>query len=199
MNRRAFVKATAVSTLAVSSPQVWLQAGAPSAEDVYQRLDKSRCHKLADLALSTAKKLGAGYADLRICRYNNEDINTREDHVESVSNSKDFGFGVRVLVNGTWGFASSSQVNENQVEKTTRYAIEIAKANHALQKRGVELENIPAFQADWVMPMRRDPFTIPIEEKVQKLLAINGAALKAGAAFCNSGMSFVKEEKFFAS
>jgi TldD protein len=199
MNRRAFVKATAVSTLAVSAPQFFIRAAAPSAEVVYERLDKRRCQKLADIALSTAKRLGASYADVRICRYNNEDVNTREDHVESVSNSKDFGFGVRVLVNGTWGFASSSQVQEAQVEKTARYAVEIAKANHSLQKRAVELETLYAHQDDWVMPMRKDPFGVPVEDKVQKLLSINAGALKAGAAFCSSGMSFVREEKFFAS
>lgn len=198
MNRRAFVKATVVSTLAVSTPQLWV-VGAVRREDVYQGLDKQFCQKLADVALTTAKRLGAGYADVRVCRYNNEDINTREERVEGVSNSKDFGFGVRVLVDGTWGFASSSQVNEKQVEKTTRYAVEIAKANQGLQKRRVELETIPGYRDNWVMRMRKDPFSVSIEEKAQWLLAINAAALKAGAAFCSSAMSFVKEEKFFAS
>ena len=90
-------------------------------------------------------------------------------------------------------------MTEEKVDELTRYAIDMARANHPLQKERIEIESVPAYQDDWVMPMKRDPFTVPIEEKVQKLLAINAAAEKAGAAFCNSGMTFVREEKFFAS
>ena len=198
MNRRDFVKAAGISAMAAASPGLWAARQASAAEE-YHRLDRAQLQKLADQAMSTARKLGASYADIRICRYNSEDLSTREERVESISNTKDFGFGVRVLVNGTWGFASSSQVTESQVDKITRHALEIARANHPLQKRKVEIESIPAYQEDWVMPMRRDPFTVSVEEKAQKLLAINAAAMKAGAAFCSSGMSQVKEEKFFAS
>ena len=65
---------------------------------------------LADIALSTARKLGVTYADIRINRYRNEQISTREKQVQNVSRSQNFGFGVRVLFKGTWGFASSRDV-----------------------------------------------------------------------------------------
>ena len=63
---------------------------------------------LADAALATAKKLGASYADIRINRYRVEAVNTRERQVLNVSSGQNFGFGVRVLINGTWGFAAQS-------------------------------------------------------------------------------------------
>ena len=65
---------------------------------------------LAEEALATAKRLGASYADIRINRYRSESITTRERQVQNVARSQDFGFGVRVLVKGTWGFAASSIV-----------------------------------------------------------------------------------------
>jgi len=187
------------SAIAVSMPQLLIRPAIAFNEDLYHQLDASSFRRLADHALKLAKRLGASYADLRVCRYDHEDLSTREDRVESIGNSKDFGFGVRVLLKGTWGFASSNVVNEQQLDRSTRYALEIARANHPLQKRKVELEKLPGAEDEWIMPMRIDPFKVSIEDKVKKLLAINAAAQKAGADFCRSSLSFVKEEKFFAS
>ena len=197
MTRRVFVKSVAGSALAASAPCLLIRSASAAGEEVHQRLDKASFKNLADHALRTAKKLGASYADLRVCRYHAEHVSTREERVESVSDARSYGFGVRVLWRGTWGFASSRNVTE--LDKMTRYAVEIAKANHSIQKHKVELETVPAYQDDWTMSMKVDPFTISVEEKIKALLAINTAAMKSGAAFVHSSMSFVKEEKFFAS
>src|SRR4051812_35780435 len=101
MNRRTFVKATATSTVALAAPHLWIKSALAVPEEIHGRLDKAQYQKFADLALSLASRMGASYADIRICRYHNEDISTREDHVESINDSKSCGFGVRVLVNGT--------------------------------------------------------------------------------------------------
>ena len=197
MNRREFVKKTAGVTLLAGASHLWLERA--GAADRHLEIDKAAFRDLADVALSTAKKLGASYADMRLCRYLNESLDTREERVESISNSVNSGFGVRVIVDGTWGFASSNRMAKDQVEKTTRVAVEIALANRAVQKQPVELEKLPGYKEDWIMPMSRDPFTVPIEEKIQLLMKINAAAQKAGASFCRSSLSFVREEKFFAS
>jgi TldD protein len=198
MNRREFVKTVATSTLALSAPPLVSKATAAT-EEVYHPFDPSAFRNLADLAMRTARKLGAGYADIRICRYQNEHLSAREDRVESIHNSGSYGLGVRVLLNGTWGFASSNAVNEASVERTAKYALEIARANQPVQKKKVDLESLPDYEAEWTMPMETDPFKVPIEDKIKTLLAVNAAAQKAGADFCRSSMSFVHEEKYFAS
>lgn len=199
MNRRQFVRRAAGATLLISAPQIW-SCSTPAARRAKSLgMDKREFRNLADVALATAKKLGASYADLRVCRYLHEDLDAREERVESVSSSVNSGFGVRVLVDGTWGFACSNRVTPDQVESTTRLAIEIARANRALQKHRVEIEKLPDYDDEWLMPMKRDPFDVPVEEKVQLLLGINAAAQKAGANFCRSSLTFVREEKFFAS
>src|ERR1041385_6606380 len=199
MNRRDFMKTAAVSAAAVSAPFAFAPPARAAGEGGYHGLDKTSFRNLADVALRTARKLGASYADLRVCRYQNESIDTREDRVEGINSSKDVGFGVRVLLKGTWGFASSSTLSLAQVERTARFAVKIARANQAIQRRRVELETLPAYDAEWIMPMKTDPFAVSIEDKVKKLLAINAAAQQAGAEFCHSDAIFVKEEKFFAS
>jgi TldD protein len=191
------MKRVSKGAVIASMPTIWVRTGSAAVEEV--PLDKRTFADLAGEAMRAAKKMGASYADMRVARYQNQSISSREERIESVSESADSGFGVRVLWEGTWGFASSSRVNPEQVRAATKAAIEMAKANRKIRLKPVEIETLPAHDAEWIMPMKTDPFTVPLDQKTSKLLAINEAAMKAGANFCSSSMSFVREEKFFAS
>ena len=61
---------------------------------------------LTDRALDTATALGASYADVRVVRRLEESIAIKTGRVEGVASGESEGFGVRVLVDGAWGFAS---------------------------------------------------------------------------------------------
>lgn len=199
MNRREFVKTVSGSAVVLSAPALFFPSVQAATKDRALNLDKASFRNLADAALSAARKAGASYADLRVGRYQHQSLNAREDRVESVSESTDSGLGVRVLWEGTWGFASISDIGEEQVRNATKRALEIARANSKIRKQGIELEKLPAYDDDWTMPMKQDPFSVSLESKANQLLAINKTAMDAGASFCNSSMSFVREEKFFAS
>ena len=154
----------------------------------------------ADVALNAATMGGASYADIRICRYRNQTIHTREERVQSIANSESYGFGVRVLVDGTWGFAASSRVEADEIAAVARRAVAMARANRAVQRRPVELAPSPSHVDRWRAPIEKDPFEVPIADKVGLLLAVNAAALEVeGASFCSSALYFRKEHKFFAS
>src|SRR3989442_1768719 len=127
-SRREFFKTTGVICAAATSPS-WV-FDAATAEAI--ALDKN---ELAELAISRAKKLGATYADIRINRYRNESIFTREERVQNVARTQSFGFGVRVLVRGAWGFAASHIVTPKSVRRVTGQAVEIARANAAYQRK----------------------------------------------------------------
>jgi TldD protein len=156
---------------------------------------------LADAALSTAKQAGASYADIRINRYRNQFIFTRDRRVQNIVNTEDFGFGVRVLVDGTWGFASSSAVTRDDVAAIARQAVGIAKANKSINTDPVRLAPVDAYpDAEWNTPVKKDPFELPLQPKIDLLLQINDEALKVpGASFVSASMMFVNEKKFFAS
>src|ERR1041385_630441 len=155
---------------------------------------------LADEALNTAKMKGASYADIRINRYLNQSISTREKRVLNISNDESYGFGVRVLVDGTWGFAASNVVTKDEVSRISGEAVQIAKANKTLQKEPVQLARVPAYQDVWKTPIQSNPFNVPISDKLGLLLRINEEALKVpGASFCSSFMQMANEHKFFAS
>ena len=131
-SRREFLKTARLAVGAVALPPWVLDAEAAEAAAVNKG-------DLADAALLAAKKLGATYADIRINRYRFESVSTREQQVQNVSRSQSFGFGVRVLVKGTWGFASSCNVTPEEVRALTQRAVEIARANSAYQRKPVRL------------------------------------------------------------
>ncbi len=171
-------------------PQVFLDAP----------MDVAQKKQLADVALNTAKTNGASYADVRIGRYLNQFITTREDKVQNIVNSESFGVGIRVLINGTWGFASTSDVTTAGVAKATQQASAIAKANSRLQKEPVQLAPQKGFgEVSWKTPIQKNAFEVPISEKVDLMLSANAAALKNGANFVNSALFFINEQKYFAS
>jgi len=97
------------------------------------------------------------------------------------------------------GYADLRIGCNEETERVVGLAIENAEANRMIQTVPILLEDLPAYQEDWVMPMRIDPFTIPADEKASRLLAINDAALQEGADYCSSTLQLVCERKVFAS
>src|SRR5687768_16561945 len=119
----------------------------------------------ADAALARASALGASYADIRINRYRRESIATRERQVQNVSRSTSFGLGLRVLVNGAWGFAATNRVDPASARAVADEAVAIARANAVLVSRKVVLANADKVVATWANPITRDPFDVPLETK----------------------------------
>jgi TldD protein len=158
---------------------------------------------LADVALNTAKQKGASYADIRFVRTLNNFVTTREKRVENVTNTESYGFGVRVLVDGSWGFAASSRMDKEEVARVADRAASIAKANKPIQRTRISLVPVEKYpDAKYTTPVQRDPFTVPLSEKADYLLKVNAEALKVkgpGPMYVNSNMFFTKEEKYFAS
>jgi TldD protein len=164
---------------------------------------------LADVALSQAKKLGASYADIRINRYHSQDVGLRStpdiatgklNHVPSVSEGQSFGFGVRVIVNGTWGFAASPMVIKDEIARVAAEAVAVAKANSRLQKMPVQLAPTHAYVEKWTAPFRQDPFAVPIPEKLSLLEKANNEVKAVPKVFASaSDIRASSEDKFFAS
>ncbi len=155
---------------------------------------------LADAALASAKKVGASYADIRINRYNVQFIFTRDRRVQNIVNTEDYGFGVRVIVDGTWGFASSSVVSKDEIARVTAQAAGIAKANRKINEEPVQLAPVQAYNTVWNTPVKKNPFEMPLQPKLDLLLQIHEEALKVpGASFVSAFMQFVNEHKYFAS
>lgn len=162
--------------------------------------EKTERDELAGQALDLAKKAGADYADLRISRYDNEGIFTRERQVQNVVSSSSYGYGIRVLKKGAWGFAATNDFRESALKQAVADAIAIAEANARIQTRPITLAPLKQHTATWKSAYKIDPFTIPIERKVDLLMKVNEAALKVkGVGFVSSYLRAVREDRYFAS
>ncbi len=155
---------------------------------------------LCDGAVDTAKKKGASYADVRFHRWRRRSVRTREDHVTGIGSSQEMGFGIRVLKNGAWGFAASSILTKDEVDRAAVRAVAMAEANARSVRRPVVLAPVPAYDDVWQTPIVKDPFKVPLKSMVDLLLAVNAEALKVrGAKFCSSSVEAMNEWKYFVS
>jgi TldD protein len=156
--------------------------------------------QMADVALNAAKSKGATYTDVRIGRYLNQYITTRENKVENVVNTESYGVGIRVIANGGWGFAATDKTDKDNIAKTAALAVEIAKENSRLLSEPVQLAPQKGYgEVSWKTPIEKNAFDIPIKEKADLLLTVNDAAIKSGANYMNSYLFLVNEQKYFAS
>lgn len=195
ISRRDFLKATGLALGAAALPN-WVYS-ADLTGTPFPVIDNDN---LADAALTIAKRYGAEYADIRINKYRIESLSTRERQVQTVAKGQNYGFGVRVLYKGTWGFAASPVVTNDEVVRVTKEAIEIAKANAAFQTKRIKLVDAPKVTGNWKSKFKRDPFDVPIDEKIEFLLKLNEAALATkGVSFVNSSMAWVNEQKYLAT
>ena len=197
-SRREFLQQSAAAAAAVGL----LSRPAHAGGNAGASQGDSSHRELALRAIDAAKAAGADYADCRISSARSQNIGTRERRVTNIGDNETFGFGVRVLVGGSWGFAASSELTVDEIARVARQAVAQARANRAAMVKPVEMAPIshpPVPNGSWRSPIRIDPFTVAIEDKVAYLLEANAAALAAGARFVNSQMFFLKDEKTFAS
>ncbi|MFQ5885916.1 MAG: TldD/PmbA family protein [Anaerolineae bacterium] len=156
--------------------------------------------ELAHRALNLAQLKGAAYGDIRIIHLVTERIDVKNGVVEGLSLNRDQGFGIRVLVDGAWGFASSSRLTLEEIERVTTQAVEIAKASALVKRDDGELGPPEVHKDAYRTPVKIDPFSIPLEEKIALLLAADGEMRRVkGIAVAESGMIFVRENQIFAS
>lgn len=194
MKRRDFLKTTAATGSLLFIPSI------PINRIAFLRFSDPDFPRLADLALEAARSAGATYADIRIARYRTQSVATREQRVTNLSDSESYGFGIRVIANGTWGFAASRSVTRSEIVRIAKAAVAIARANSKLQREPIQLAPVKSIITTWSTPIRRNPFDVSLQEKIALLLRINEEALKVkGVTFCTSSMASVNEHKFFAS
>jgi TldD protein len=157
-------------------------------------------HQLADAALSAARAAGASYADLRVQRISTEIIQLRDGELETAVISREVGLAVRVIVAGTWGFASHAELAPEVAARTARHAAQVATVLAALNTEQVRLAAEPVYaDATWVSDYEVDPFTVPASEKIEVLGDYSGRLLDAdGVDHVSASLTAVKEQTFYA-
>src|SRR5215831_11039239 len=155
---------------------------------------------LANRALNFAQQLGASYVDVRVMERTTEGIDVKNGRVEGIASGTSSGFNVRVIVNGAWGFASSANMDDAEAKRVARQAVQIARASALVAGEPVILSPLAPQHGFYRTPMQKDPFTIPLNQKVQLLLDADAAMHSVqGIALTNSNMEYAREYKLFLS
>lgn len=156
--------------------------------------------ELTDRALDAAQRAGATYADVRIAERLTETLTVKNGQLEAAASNETRGFGVRVLVDGAWGFSSSGTLDGNEVERVTRQAVEIARATRRVLREPVELDDTPPATDRYATPFAEDPFAVSLDEKLGILLAADAEmAGQPEIAVREGSMHSGRESKTFAS
>lgn len=155
---------------------------------------------LAHEALNTINVAGATYGDIRIIDIESESIQVKNSNINVLKRNKSRGFGIRVIKNGAWGFAASSELTKESIRKTATLAVKIAESSARLKDKDVVLGEAPKIVDKYVSQYELDPFKVPAEEKINLLLQADELMRKVkGIKLSEAGLSFWRTNKLFAS
>ena len=155
---------------------------------------------LADAALTRAQELGVDHADFRLERIRGQQMSLRDGRLEGTHDGEDVGFGVRVVHEGTWGFAAAVELTVDEAVRVAGQAVDIARAAHQMSPERVELADEPV-QPDrsWISACQIDPFTVPDTEKVGLMATYSRRVLdQPGVDHVTARLDQVLEGKFYA-
>lgn len=147
-----------------------------------------------------AEAAGAGYADARVVTEEAEALTARDAIMEGIDRSFSRGMGIRVLVDGRWGFAATALLDPAEIERTANLAVQIARAASRLPLEQVRLAAVEPVTATWSSSFQVDPFTVSLEEKVALLMeATRHMKLVKGVTFAEAALDFYRRRTWFAS
>jgi len=151
-------------------------------------------------ALDAAAGRGVTYADVRAIESRDREIATKNGKAAHVAAGESAGIGIRVLASGCWGFAATDDLSHDGVERCAALACDIARSGVAAKKNDISLAPEGSYQATWVSPIEIDPFTVPIDQQIGVLLAVDAELRRhEGISLAEGSMHFERRRQVFAS
>ena len=155
---------------------------------------------IAGWGLDAAMAAGSGYADVRVIEERHRSLTTKNGKLGHAADKDSQGIGIRALVNGAWGFASSDDCSRAAVEATARRAAAIARASAQVRGHRVELAPEARHQAVWTAPCQLDPFRVGVDEQLSLLLAVDRELRSVtGVTLAEAQMNFERQHQLFCS
>jgi TldD protein len=156
--------------------------------------------ELADAALSEARNHGAQHADFRAERVRGQRLRLSDARLQALADADDTGLAVRVIVDGTWGFAAAVDLTPEAAAQAARQAVEVARVAAAMNTERIELAPEPSYgDVTWVSAYGVDPFTVPAKDKVELLAQWSQGLLNHRVvSHVDASLYQVKECKFYS-
>ena len=151
-------------------------------------------------ALDTAVMRGATYADVRYLQTQQQVIVVKDNRLETVTQNVTRGFGVRVIANGGWGFASSSRLDVREMDMIAATAVRIAQASSSVLREPVHIGAPYKIVGSYTTPVKKDPFAVSPEAKAALLLDATRRMVKVKHIVTGTASTEVlRHDKIFAS
>jgi TldD protein len=154
---------------------------------------------LAGHAIDAAVAAGAGYADARVVQRRAQVVATKNGEVDSVSDAETEGLGVRVLVDGAWGFAAGPRLDGEGARDAAVRAVAFARASASRARTRVELVSIPTASGDYSPAVERDPIEVPLEEKIELCLRAEEGMRRPEVKITEATVRAMREQRVFRS
>jgi TldD protein len=149
--------------------------------------------------LMDSARARGGYADARFVRSRVEHLSTRNGRLDQLDSHESEGIGVRVRVRGAWGFAAVRGTDRAGAEAALARALAIAEAQPAVPD-AAPLAPEPPAHGEWSSRFDRDPFEVPLEEKLAVLVAADaGLRTEPGVNLTRARFSAFQTDTVFAS
>lgn len=176
MPRRDFMRVAGVTSAGILIPGCLDQNPIPAAATT-GGAEAATPQELGELGIRAARAAGADYADVRLARFRRQSVYARDRRIGNVEDSSSYGFGVRVLSGGAWGFAASGLVSPAEIERVAQLAARIARASATLMGKAVSLVPEPVHVDSYRSPRQQDPFAVPLGTKADLLLGAHETLL----------------------
>ena len=151
-------------------------------------------------AIDTARTRGASYADVRVVHHRSESVTVRNRNVEGLVVDESLGFGVRVVVDGYWGFAASNVLSTREADRVAAEAVKIARASAQVSGRRAEIGPAVRNVGRYVTPIQKDPFAVSLEDKIGMLVGVSETMLGVPQIIAAEASTYAQRElKTFAS
>ena len=156
--------------------------------------------EIGSWALDTARLRGATHAEARIVDERKRALATRNGQIGSASDSESLGIGIRVIADGSFGFAATDDLTREGVQSCAAQAVQIAQASARVKSAELFLAPEQPHIAEWASPYRIDPFGIPLEKNLDLLFAIDAQMRRVkGVTLAETSMNFRRYEQWFFS
>ncbi len=153
-----------------------------------------------EAAIDAAEFAGASYADARVVNTREHSVSVADSRLDAATARAASGIGIRVIADGSWGFASTNESGIEAASRCATDAVAIARASARVARDPVSLAPLEAHVASWSAPCERDPFSVPLEDKIDLLLSADAAMRQVEAvALTRASLSFYEVHKYFAS
>ena len=156
--------------------------------------------ELAGVALQQARDLGAQHADFRVELIRGQHIRLSDGRLETLADVDDLGLAVRVVVDGTWGFAATVDLTPEAAAEAARHAVDVARVAAPIATDHIELADEPGHgDVTWISSYVTDPFDVGASDKIELLRQWSQDLLAHdGVNHVDASLQAFKECKFYS-